>query len=44
MLNAGSLLNKTEELDDLAQQKDLEIIGVTEKWLHDGIRDEWEQL
>ncbi len=29
MLNAGSLLNKTEELTDLAQQKNLDIIGVT---------------
>ncbi len=38
MLNAGSLLNKTEELADLAQQKDLDIRGVTETWLHDGIR------
>ncbi len=40
MLNAGSLLNKTEELADLAQQKNLDIIGVTETWLHDGIRDD----
>ncbi len=39
MLNAGSVLNKTEELADLARQKDLDIIGVTEIWLHDGIRD-----
>ncbi len=29
MLNAGSLLNKTEELTDLAQQKNWDIIGVT---------------
>ncbi len=40
VLNAGSLLNKTEELADLAQQKNLDIIGVTETWLHDGIRDD----
>ncbi len=40
MLNAGSLLNKTEELADLAQQKNLDIIGVPETWLHDGIRDD----
>ncbi len=30
MLNTGSLLSKTEELADLAQQKNLDIIGVTE--------------
>ncbi len=29
MLNAGSLLNKTEELTDRAQQKNSDIIGVT---------------
>ncbi len=40
MLNAGSLLNKTEELTDLAQQKNLDIIGVAETWLHNGIRDD----
>ncbi len=40
MLDAGSLLNKTEELTDLAQQKNLDIIGVTETWLHDGTRDD----
>ncbi len=40
MLNAGYLLNKTEELADLAQQKNLDIIGVTETWLHDGLRDD----
>ncbi len=34
------LLNKTEELADLAQQKNLDIIGVTETWLHDGIHDD----
>ncbi len=39
MLNAGSLLKKTEELTDLARQKNLDMIGVTEIWLHDGIRD-----
>ncbi len=39
MLNAGSLLNKTEELAGLARQKNLDIIGVTETWLHGGIRD-----
>ncbi len=40
MLNDGSLLNKTEELADFDQQKNLDIIGVTETWLHDGIRDD----
>ncbi len=40
MLNAGSLLNKTEELANLAQQKNSDIIEVTETWLHDGIRDD----
>ncbi len=40
MLNAGSLLYKTEELADLAQQKKWDIIGVTETWLHNGIRDD----
>ncbi len=40
MLNAGSLLNKAEELADLAIQKNLDITWVTETWLHDGIRDD----
>ncbi len=40
MLNAGSLLIKKEELADLARQKNLDIIGVTETWLHDGLRDD----
>ncbi len=40
MHNAGSLLNKTEELADLAQQKNLDIIGVTGTQLHDGICDD----
>ncbi len=40
MLDAGSLLNNTEELDDLARQKNLIIIGVTKAWLHDGFRDD----
>ncbi len=40
MLNAGSFLNKTKELADLARQKNLDIIGVTETWLRDGIRDD----
>ncbi len=40
MLNAGFLLSKTEELADLALQKNLDIICVTETWLHDGIRDD----
>ncbi len=37
-LNAGSLLNKTEELADLGRQKNLDMIGVTETWLQVGIR------
>ncbi len=40
MLNAGSLLNKAEELADLALQKNLDIIGVAQTWLQDGIRDD----
>ncbi len=40
MLDAGSLLNNTEELDDLARQNNLIIIGVTKSWLNDGIRDD----
>ncbi len=40
MLSAGSLLNKTEELADLAQQMNLDMIGMTETWLHDGILDD----
>ncbi len=38
--NAGSLLNKTEELPGVDLQKNWDIIGVTETWLHDGIRDD----
>ncbi len=38
--NAGSLLNKTEELTGVDHQKNWDIIGVTETWLHDGIRDD----
>ncbi len=40
MLNAGSLLKKTEELAELARHKNLDIKGVTETWLHDGIRED----
>ncbi len=40
MLNAGFLLNKTEELADLALQKQLDITWVTEPWLYDGIHDD----
>ncbi len=40
MLNAGSLLKKTEKRAELARQNNLDIIGVTEIWLHDGIRDD----
>ncbi len=38
MLNAGSILNQTDELVDLAQHMNVDIIGITAAWLHDGIR------
>ncbi len=44
MPNTGSLLKKTEELPDVALQKNLDIVGVTETWLQDGIRDDEIQL
>ncbi len=40
MLNADSLLSKTDELGVLVRHKHLDMTGVTEAWLHEDIRDE----
>ncbi len=35
MFNAGSLMNKLDELNNLASLSHIDVIGVTETWLHD---------
>ncbi len=40
MLNAGSLLYKSDNLADLVRHTASDVIGVTETRLHDGIRDD----
>ncbi len=39
MFNAGSLMNKLDELNNLACLSHIDVIGVTETWLHDELKD-----
>ncbi len=39
MFNAGSLMNKLDELNNLASLNHIDVIGVTETWLHDELKD-----
>ncbi len=39
MFNAGSLMNKLDELNNLASLSHIDVIGVTETWLHDELKD-----
>ncbi len=38
MFNAGSLMNKLDELNSLASLSHIDVIGVTETWLHDELK------
>ncbi len=39
MFNAGSLMNKLDVLNNLANLSHIDVIGVTEAWLHDELKD-----
>ncbi len=39
MFNAGSLMNKLDELNNLASLSHIDVICVTEAWLHDELKD-----
>ncbi len=39
MFNAGSLMNKLDDLNDLASFSHIDVICVTEAWLHDEFKD-----
>ncbi len=39
MFNAGSLMNKIGELCNLASPSHIDVIGETEIWLHDELKD-----
>ncbi len=39
MFNAGSLMNKLDELNYLASLSHIDVMGVTEAWPHDELKD-----
>ncbi len=39
MFSAGSIMNKLDELNNLASLSRIDVIGVTETWLHDELKD-----
>ncbi len=39
MFNAGSLIKNFDELNNLASLSHIDVIGITETWLHDELKD-----
>ncbi len=39
MCNAGAVINKMDEISNLARISHIDVVGVTETWLHDELKD-----